>query len=292
MTNRVGDMADSSAGPEGDSVGSPGSAAKWIAVDLPRIVRLPERLRLLWPVEMRPRPAPDASGRSTHTGPSTGTGPSTEAGPSTGTAPATGTVPASGTAPATGAVPASVCGGRQAAELQSPVNLLSTPPDPQQKRGPDVLTAWLTGFAAEFGRADARLTIVISSGAAVVHLECAVREATALSILVLRGAEFEQMAAFQLLRRLRTDELASTVEDLAGLIEADCVLTLTSVHVGGSAQMEFLLRRGGRWMRSRLHRDSAGIRADGEVEAGDHAVRALLTSVLAGLLLISARAGT
>ncbi|WP_309131972.1 hypothetical protein [Brevibacterium sp.] len=238
----------------GDSCGG----AKWIAVDFARLVRLPARLKCLWPAEMTPRSTSQAAAPARRK--------------SVGDADSTAHEPAS--------------------TPVLPIGLTTAVPTPQRSRDPDVLTAWLTGFAAELDFADARMTLVISSGTDAVHLEAMVHDHTALAILALRGVDFDEFSGFQLLRRLSLDELAPAVQELSALIDRDCVLTLTYLHACGPGGMEFLLRQDGRWLRPELERTGEGISANRQVDAGAEAIRTLFASVLTRLRFTSVQSPT
>ncbi len=252
MVDRFSDRPDDEAGSSADAGASAG--AKWIAVDLARIIRLPTRLKRLWPPEMMPRSTskPDASAAEDDDRAHTSANASTPA-------------------------------------PDLPGALTAAPPAPQRRRDLDVLTAWLTGFAAELEFADARMTLVISTGADAVHLEAALHDHTALAILVLRGPGFDQFRGFQLLRRITLTDLAPTVQELSTLIEEDCVLTLTYLHSHGAGGMEFLLRQHGHWLRPELERRREEIRVSRQVDAGDEAIRTLLAAVLTQLCFTSAQ---
>src|SRR5699024_3006331 len=136
---------------------------KWIVVDVERILRLPERLRRLWPRELLPH---------------TGDGSPGPASASDGSADHTGSGPA---------------GGGVAGELVA---------DEPSQRELDVLTAWVAGFAAELNDVDARVTVVVSSGTETVHLALCLGGSSGQAVLALQGEGFEDLSGHQLLRRI------------------------------------------------------------------------------------------
>lgn len=228
------------AGP-GRSVAGPGST--WFAVDIARIMGLPERLRTLWPHELMPRA--DAAG-------------TTSAGERAMVAPGAGKG-------ITDTVMLGASAGRES------------------KRGLDVLTAWLTGFTAELNLTRSRITIVISSGDETAHLEVSLCDDICLAILVLHGEGFEEFDGFELLRRLRPQELGQVTDELCSLVEKDCVLTLTYLSETRVAGMEFLHRVGGTWARPTLERDGGTITVGAEHNLEANAVRVLLAATLTRL---------
>lgn len=241
----MSDRAKPAAEP-GKAAIEPGKSAevrgsKWFAVDIARIMGLPERLRALWPHELMPRAdaAEDTSARE------------------------------AAMVVATGA-------GKEVAETV----MLGDSADRKSKRGLDVLTAWLTGFAAELNLTRSRITIVISSGDETAHLEVSLCDDICLAILVLHGEGFEEFEGFELLRRLRPQELGQVTEELCSLVEKDCVLTLTYLSEAKVAGMEFLHRVDGTWARPTLERDGETITVGTEhnLEAG--AVRVLIAATL------------
>ena len=119
---------------------------KWIVVDVERILRLPERLRRLWPRELLP-----------HTGDGSA-GPASAKDSRSGPASASDGSPGPASAKDTGSGPA---GGGVAGELVA---------DEPLQRELDVLTAWVAGFAAELNDVDARVTVVVSSGTETVQI--------------------------------------------------------------------------------------------------------------------------
>lgn len=211
---------------------------KWIVVDVERILRLPERLRRLWPRELLPR---------------TGDG-------STGTA----SVKESGTGPAS-------VGAADTGDLVA---------DEPSQRELDVLTAWVAGFAAELNRVDARVTVVLSSGTETVHLALCLGGGSGQAVLALQGEGFEDFSDHQLLRRIDSGRIGPVVERLAGLIEHDCVLTLSWAGREAATGLEFLHRRDGRWYRPVIERRGDTVTVETETAAGDPAVRMLLAAVL------------
>lgn len=222
----------------GTNTQTSGPGSQWFVVDFDRIMRLPERLRQLWPRELLPGELISRSSglqetRSRETGSSIKSG-----------------------------------------------------------RGLDVLSAWLTGFAAELNLTQSRMAIVISSGTETVHLEVGVCEGTCLAVLVLRGKGFAEFEGFELLRRIRPPELAQAVEDLGHLVEEDCVLTLSHVSTGGDSGLDFLHRTGGNWSRPTLQRCESGITVGTETDAGTAAVRTLVAATLTRLCAMGPREGT
>ncbi|WP_009882231.1 hypothetical protein [Brevibacterium aurantiacum] len=226
-----------------------GPGDKWFAVDAARIMRLPERLRVLWPRELMP------GARITR---SAVTAPSAPSGVMSGNSAVRGTA------------------------IRETV-MLGEPAEGSSRRGLDVLTAWLAGFTAELNLTRSRITIVISSGVETAHLEVSLRDDICLAILVLHGEGFEEFADFQLLRRLRPQDLAQVTEELCSLIEKDCVLTLTYLDESKVAGMEFLHRVEGVWSRPTLEREGEAITVGAEHKLGGNAVRLLLASTMARL---------
>ncbi|TSI13230.1 hypothetical protein [Brevibacterium aurantiacum] len=151
------------------------------------------------------------------------------------------------------------------------------------KRGPDVLTAWLTGFTAELNLTRSRMTIVISSGDETAHLEVSLCDDICLAILVLHGKGFEEFEGFELLRRLEPSELGRVTEELCSLVEKDCVLTLTYLSEAKVAGMEVLHRVDGTWARPTLERDGDTITVGAENSLEANAVRVLLAAILTRL---------
>ena len=204
----------------------------WIVVDLDRIIRLPERLRRLWPPDLLPRRVePDSQAASV---PERGEG----------------------------------SGGA--------------------KRELDVLTAWLRGFASELDRVSTRFSVVVSSGAETVHLALCLGPGVGLAILALQGEGLADFAQHQLLRRIEPGRIGHVVEDLAGLVEQDCVLTLSWASGQGATGLEFLRRKDGDWFRPVIERAGDSVTVDDEVAAGDAAVRQLLSAVLTRTLTAGA----
>lgn len=222
-----------------------GPASTWFAVDIGRIMSLPERLRALWPHELRPR--------------------------------------ASETGAATSARDAPMGDETGAGEAPTETVVLGEPFAADSKRGLDVLTAWLTGFTAELNLTRSRITIVISSGDEIAQLEVCLCDDTCLAILVLGGAGFDEFAGFELLRRLRPQELAQVTEELCALIEEDCVLTLTYLTAAKVSGMEFLHRVDGTWFRPTLKRDGETVTVGAEQNLANTAVRTLLATILTRL---------
>jgi hypothetical protein len=239
---------------------------KWIVVDLERILRLPERLRRLWPPDLAPRLSDEGiendegiandsdSGSADRTGGSRSHGGDGE---NVGTASA----------------------GEEVVDLDDTVS---------GSRELDVLTAWVTGFAAELNQSESRVSVVVSSGVETVHLAFCLGVGTCQAVLMLRGEGLEDFAHHQLLRRVDPRRIGRIVDELAELVEHDCVLTLNWASRGGAAGLEFLHRRGGTWFRPVLERSGGSITVDADVEAGDDAVRMLLTAVLARVLTTGA----
>ncbi|MDN5587245.1 MAG: hypothetical protein L0G69_11870 [Brevibacterium sp.] len=235
------------------ATGKAGPGSSWFAVDIARIMRLPERLRTLWPHELMPRA--DAVGTA-----SVWEG--------------TGAASVGDEAPEAGPV-----AGKGITETL----MLGEPSSRDSRRGFDVLTAWLTGFAAELNLTRSRITIVISSGDEIAHLEVSLCEDICLAILVLRGEGFAEFAGFELLRRLRPQDLAQITEELCALVDKDCVLTLTYLDEAKVAGMEFLHRVDGTWARPTLERDGETITVGSEQNLESNAVRILLATVLTRL---------
>lgn len=227
-----------------DSTAGPGST--WFVVDISRIMSLPDRLRALWPHELMPRAGEAWATTSAREAPPLGSDPG-------------------------------------AGEAATETVKLGVPFAPDSKRGLDVLTAWLTGFAAELNLTRSRITIVISSGEETAHLEVGLCDDICLSILVLRGEGFDEFAGFELLRRLRPQDLAQVTEDLCSLIEKDCVLSLTYLNEAKVAGMEFLHRVDGAWARPTLERDGETITVGVEQNLESTAVRTLLATILTRL---------
>lgn len=221
-----------------------GPGSTWFAVDVGRISRLPERLKALWPRELLPR------------------------------ADAAETTPAGA-----GAAVVTPGPGQRAAETV----VLGDRAGRESKRGPDVLTAWLTGFAAELNLTRCRITIVISSGKEIAHLEVFLCADICLAILMLHGEDFAEFDGFELLRRFRVQELVQVTEELCSLVEEDCVLTLTYLSETKVAGMEFLHRVDGTWTRPRLEREGTTITVGTERHLGADAVRGLLAATLTSL---------
>lgn len=242
----------------GTNTQTSGPGGQWFVVDFARIMRLPERLRRLWPRELMPR-APMS--RET----------------------------ISRVEPGGAASRAEPRGAASAGEMSGTEDsvMLEEMPDARTGartgRGLDVLSAWLTGFAAELNLTQSRMAIVISSGAETVHLEIGVCEDTCLAILALRGEGFGEFEGFELLRRIRMTDLAQSVEDLGHLVEKDCVLTLSHMTTGGDSGLEFLHRNGDTWSRPTLQRCESGITVGAEVDAGAAAVRTLVAAALTRL---------
>ena len=247
----VAESGGAAAGPGESAVGSTagrgdsavGSGSTWFAVDIARIMGLPERLRTLWPHELMPRTESET----------------TSAG-----------VRAMG-------VKSDI--GRGIMETV----MLGESAGRDSKRGPDVLTAWLTGFTAELNLTRSRIAIVISSGDEAAHLEVSLCDDICLAILVLHGEGFEEFEGFELLRRLKPSELGRATEELCSLVEKDCVLTLTYLSEAEVAGMEFLHRVDGTWARPTLERDGDTITVGTESSLDVNAVRVLLAATLTRL---------
>ncbi|GAA1860613.1 hypothetical protein [Brevibacterium marinum] len=238
----------------------PRPQGRWFAVDVRRIMRLPDRLKPLWPHELMPHaddvgPAPtvDESADGASAGPKASAGDT-----------AAGEGPGAGTAIG------------ETLMLEESTGTEST-------RGLDVLTAWLTGFAAELDLTRSRMTIVVSSGEETAHLEVCLGDDIASAILVLRGVGFEEFEGYELLRRLRPQDLAEAVEELCSLIENDCVLTLSCLNEVGAAGLEFLHRVDGTWVRPTLERDGDTITVGAGQDLGSGAVATLLAATLTRL---------
>lgn len=226
----------------------------WIVVDLDRISRLPERLRRLWPPDLLPRRVDrDSRAASAEEERSNATAGTAAAGSGTGAAP-------SG--------PGEGSGGA--------------------KRDLDVLTAWLRGFASELNRVRTRISVVVSSGVETVHLALCLGPGIAHAILALQGEGLEDFARHQLLRRIEPGRIGHVVEDLTELVDQDCVLTLSWASGRGATGLEFLRREGGAWFRPVIERAGDSVTVDDDVDAGESAVRKLLSAVLTRTLTAGA----
>ncbi|WP_434592301.1 hypothetical protein [Brevibacterium sp. 1718] len=226
----------------------------WIVVDLERISRLPERLRRLWPPDLLPRRV-DRDSRAV----------SAEeeiSGAGSGAAAA-----GSGTGAATSGMGEGSGGA---------------------KRDLDVLTAWLRGFASELNRVRTRISVVVSSGVETVHLALCLGPGIAHAILALQGEGLEDFARHQLLRRIEPGRIGHVVEDLTELVDQDCVLTLSWASGRGATGLEFLRREGGTWFRPVIERAGDSVTVDDDVDAGESAVRKLLSTVLTRTLTAGA----
>ncbi|WP_413332963.1 hypothetical protein ACH82I_12375 [Brevibacterium sp. GP-SGM9] len=215
----------------------------WIVVDVGRVMRLPERLRCLWPPEFLPDSVPEPAGRSVPGG----------------------TEPVGRSAP----------GGTETV-------VLDLPPE-QSARGLDVLSAWLAGFAADLNLTHSRITIVVTSGTETVQLALCLGADSCRAVLTLGGDGLVEFAGYQLLRRIGPAEITQVVDDLTDLVDADCVLTLSYIGHSREAGMEFLHRVDGSWRRPVLERSGETITVGAEADAGEAAVRTLLTATLARL---------
>lgn len=226
----------------------------WIVVDLDRISRLPERLRRLWPPDLLPRRVDrDSRAASAEEERSSATAGTAAAGSGTGAAP-------SG--------PGEGSGGA--------------------KRDLDVLTAWVRGFASELNRVRTRISVVVSSGVETVHLALCLGPGIAHAILALQGEGLEDFARHQLLRRIEPGRIGHVVEDLTELVDQDCVLTLSWASGRGATGLEFLRREGGAWFRPVIERAGDSVTVDDDVDAGESAVRKLLSAVLTRTLTAGA----
>ncbi|WP_420097084.1 hypothetical protein [Brevibacterium sediminis] len=226
----------------------------WIVVDLDRISRLPERLRRLWPPDLLPRRVDRDSRAASAEEEISGAG--------------------SGAAAAgsgTGAAPSGMGEGSGGA-----------------KRDLDVLTAWLRGFASELNRVRTRISVVVSSGVETVHLALCLGPGIAHAILALQGEGLEDFARHQLLRRIEPGRIGHVVEDLTELVDQDCVLTLSWASGRGATGLEFLRREGGTWYRPVIERAGDSVTVDDDVDAGESAVRKLLSAVLTRTLTAGA----
>ncbi|GAA1527700.1 hypothetical protein [Brevibacterium permense] len=233
----------------------------WIVVDLDRISRLPERLRRLWPPDLLPRRVDrDSRAASAEEERSSATAGTAAAGSGTGAA-------GSGT----GAAPSGPGEGSGGA-----------------KRDLDVLTAWLRGFASELNRVRTRISVVVSSGVETVHLALCLGPGIAHAILALQGEGLEDFARHQLLRRIEPGRIGHVVEDLTELVDQDCVLTLSWASGRGATGLEFLRREGGAWFRPVIERAGDSVTVDDDVDAGESAVRKLLSAVLTRTLTAGA----
>ena len=246
----------------------------WIVVDLDRIIRLPERLRRLWPPDLLPRRGgQDSRAASAKIGRASA---ATELG---GTEPGTADAVVGDAATASGAVAA----GAASAAPGTASGVTGT-----AKRDIDVLTAWLRGFASELDRVTTRISVVVSSGAETVHLALCLGPGVGLAVLALQGEGLEDFAQHQLLRRIEPGRIGHVVEDLAELVEQDCVLTLSWASGQGGTGLEFLRRKDGVWFRPVIERAGDSVTVDSEVVAGDAAVRQLLSAVLTRTLTAGA----
>lgn len=248
-----------------------GAVEQWILVDLERILRLPDRLRRLWPPELLPHRKgegpPLAPAAVTDLDPAAVTDPGTaSAGEVTRDPLSTGDAKA-GTASAGGSSDGAVGTEREL----------------------DVLTAWVHGFASELDQTSTRITVVLSSGVETVHLALCLGAGGSHAVVALAGEGLEDFAGHQLLRRIGPGQVGRVVEALAELVEHDCVLTLSWAGRGGAAGLEFLHRRGGTWFRPVLDRRGDRVTVDADVEAGDTAVRKLLSAVLTRTLTMGLR---
>src|SRR5699024_10930249 len=93
----------------------------------------------------------------------------------------------------------------------------------------------------------------------------------------------------QLLRRIDSGRIGPVVERLTGLIEHDCVLTLSWAGRKAATGLEFLHRRDGRWYRPVIARRGDTVTVETETAAGDPAVRLLLAAVLTQVLKTGTR---
>lgn len=238
------------------------ASENWFVVDVERVMRLPERLRCLWPPEFLPE---SASGRSRVTEPAGATRPSGASG-SSGTSAPSGTItPPGATAP-----------------VSTESVVLDLPPD-QPTRGLDILSAWLAGFAAELNLTHSRITIVVTSGAETVELALCLGADSCRAVLSLGGDGLTEFAGYQLLRRIGPAEITQVVDGLTDLVDADCVLTLSYIGPSRVAGMEFLHRVDGSWRRPVLERSGETITVGAEADAGQAAVRTLLAATLSRL---------
>ncbi|MGO1290006.1 MAG: hypothetical protein ACTMH0_01815 [Brevibacterium linens] len=238
----------------------------WIVVDLDRITRLPERLRRLWPPDLLPRRVErDCLSASAEVGQGSTAPESTDPG---------------------GADPGRAGAGERSGAAASEIGGVGG--GGGATRDLDVLTAWLRGFASELNRVSTRLSVVVSSGTETVHLALCLGSGVGHAILALQGEGLEDFAQHQLLRRIEPGRIGHVVEDLAELVEQDCVLTLSWACGGGATGLEFLRRKGGAWFRPVIERDGDSVTVDDDVAAGDAAVRTLLSAVLTRTLTAGA----
>jgi hypothetical protein len=252
---------------------------KWIVVDLERIRRLPDRLRRLWPTELSPRRTdpeegdvgPSPAGEDDEGSRSAG---ESDVGASSVGAGTTSVGESDGRPASTGEEDAGATSAGENIEL---VDLGESVP---ANRELDVLTAWVAGFAAELNQGDVRITVVLSSGVESVHLALCLGQATSQAVLALYGEGFDDFAHHQLLRRIDPARIGHVVDELAGLVEHDCVLTVNWAARGGAAGLEFLHRRDGAWFRPVLERCGDSITVDCDVAADEDAVRMLVAAVL------------
>lgn len=262
------------------ATGNTDSVDRWISVDLERILHLPERLRRLWPAELLPHRIP----QNPRIPSLAEAGPGETAEPGTPSASVGNRSAASAEDASSGA-----SGAEDASSEASSASGVKGSGAAGGERELDVLTAWVRGFASELDRGCTRITVVVSSGVEAVHLALCLGAGRGHAMLALSGEGFEDFAGHQLLRRVDPPQIACVVEELAGFVEHDCVLTLSWAARGGIAGLEFLHRRGGTWFRPVLERGADSITVGADVEAGDAAVRMLLGAVLARTLAMGVR---
>ncbi|WP_181275137.1 hypothetical protein [Brevibacterium oceani] len=254
---------------------------KWIVVDLERIRRLPDRLRRLWPTELSPRRTDPEEGD---------VGPSPAGEDDAGSRSAGESDVGATSVGMSDGSPASTWeddpGTTSVGENFELVDLGESVP---ANRELDVLTAWVAGFAAELNQGDVRITVVLSSGVESVHLALCLGQATSQAVLALHGEGFDDFAHHQLLRRIDPARIGHVVDELAGLVEHDCVLTVNWAARGGAAGLEFLHRRDGAWFRPVLERCGDSITVDCDVAADDDAVRMLVAAVLTRTMSVGVR---
>lgn len=102
------------------------------------------------------------------------------------------------------------------------------------------------------------------------------------------GEGLEDFARHQLLRRIEPGRIGHVVEDLTELVDQDCVLTLSWASGRGATGLEFLRREGGTWFRPVIERAGDSVTVDDDVDAGESAVRKLLSAVLTRTLTAGA----
>lgn len=257
--------------------------SRWITVDLGRILRLPDRLRRLWPSDLLPQTDNDGSVGPTPSGRCATRPPGSAVPDGDGHPPELGGHPPSRAAVARAAASAGITLTAPSAAVRQEL-----PAEVVRPRDLDVLSAWLAGFAAELDLARTRMALVVGAESSAVHLEIAMAADSCLAMLALRGADNADFAGYEFLRRLVPGEVASVCEDLSDLVAGDCVLTLTCLGSSADGQparagMEFLHRQAGRWSRPLLERGENGMTVARTEEMPDGAVRMVVASMLTRL---------